>query len=315
LRPSTGRGDDGVAIILDVTVDGGMNRPVMGAAGRAGPAQNVPRHTFQIAFDATHDWRLVPPMSLHWRHLFGDAMGRWYKDAAGTWIGRDRANKATLFEVRRLDQLRGEFFYWPRAGNRGAVLYDGSGSWKPTDVAQPKTWVGFAVKGGGGAAVGAELCLAAMIALWGKNNSGCTFACKTGRLGLVAGFSGGIALVFATGFTSASEVNGYTSDGADFALAVGPKIAGAVNPQWARLAAVAKNFDHSAEMVEGLVKGAGRFGTLRGELPGIAKLISQSALIDYDEKNITVLDVPMCGVGTELGIYYGWSSVNVLSTW
>src|SRR5690606_17664431 len=194
-------------------------------------------------------------MTPYWRAMFGEAMGRWKKDMAGSWVCMDAKGKTTLLEIRRVDSLRGEVFFWPRAGNRGAVLYDGSGTWKPSDTPQAKTWVGIAVKGGAGAGVSGEACFGAVMELWGKNDGGCSFMTTTGRLGAVAGFSGGLALVYATGFASAKEFNGFASSGADFALAFGPKIAGAVSPAWAKVAKTAQGFDGSAELVEGIVKG------------------------------------------------------------
>jgi hypothetical protein len=303
-----------MAIVIDVTVNGGTNRPNLepGGAGRA----NVPWHTFQVAIEATGEWRLRPPLTNSWRYLFGCAMGKWYKDLAGTYVLKDVAKKRTVLEVRSVSSLKGPVFYWPRAGNRGATLYDGTGTWRPSAVVQPKTWVGFAVKGGGGAGVGAEVALAAVLKLWGGNSGGCSFATSTGRLGAVAGFSGGLAFVYATGFSQASEFQGFAADGLDFALACGPKIAGVVNPKWAKVSALATKFDDGLGLVEGIVKGSNpKYQDLRAELPGIAKTISQAALIDPEVKNITVLDVPLCGGGAEAGIYYGWSSTKLLSSW
>jgi hypothetical protein len=183
-------------------------------------------------------------------------------------------------------------------------------------VRQPKTWIGYAVKAGAGAGVGAEGALAGVLQMWGNKASGCTFAITTGRLGLIAGFSGGLALVFATGFAQASEFQDFTSSGADFALACGPKIGKMVNPKWSNIAALASQFDNGLATVEGIVKGSNpKFATLRSELPGLAKSVSQAALFDADDQNITVLDIPLCGGGTEAGVYYGWSRTSVLSSW
>lgn len=304
-----------MAILLEVTVNAGKGQAPGSGAPRGG-AQTVPRHTFRIAFDATGDWRLQAPMTPHWRSLFGEAMGKWKKDMAGTWICMDSKRQKTLLEIRRIDNLKGEVFFWPRAGNYGAVLYDGSGTWKPSDAPQAKTWVGVAVKGGAGAGVSGEAAFGAVMQLWGKNDGGCSFMTTTGRLGAVAGFSGGLALVYATGFPSAREFHGFASSGADFALAFGPKIAGAVSPAWAKVAKTAQGFDGGAELVEGIVKGGNpKYATLRSELPGIAKSISSAALIDPDEQNITIIDVPMAGAGAELGVFYGWSNTRLLSSW
>jgi hypothetical protein len=302
-----------MAIVIDVTVNGGRNRPTL-----AGGTEHtdVPTHTFQVGLDATKEWHLLPPITPYWRYLFGDAMGRWYQDTAGTYVLTDRQGRKTVMEIRSIDKLRGPVFFWPRAGNYGATLYDGSGRWAPTSVPQPKTWVGVAIKGGAGAAAGAEVAVSAVLRIWGDNAGGCSFATTTGRLGAVAGFAGGLAFVYATGFTKADEFQGFASDGADFALACGPKIGSLVKPEWAKMASLAGRFDNGIELVEGIVKGANpRYQTLRSELPGIAKSVSQAMLIDPDQKNITLLDVPLCGAGAEAGIYYGWSSTRLLSSW
>ena len=300
-----------MAIRLEISVNGGTGR----APGGQGAAR-VPPHRFVVAFDGSGHWNIEKPITPHWRALFGDAKGKWYKDISGTWVCTDSTKKHTLMEIRRIESLNGEVFFWPRAGNKGATLYDGKGRWKPSSAPQPKTWVGFAAKAGGGAGLGGEAAFCAVIPLWGNRSGGCSFATTTGRLGAVAGFSGGLALTFATGFASASEFGGFSSSGGDFALSFGPKIAGAVNPAWARMGKLVGKFDGSAELVEGIVKGVNpKYQGLRQELPGLAKSLSSAALIDPDEKNLTLIDVPLAGGGAELGIYYGWSRTRLLRQW
>src|SRR5690606_26690020 len=100
-----------LAILLEVTVNAGKGQAPGSGAPRG--VQTVPRHTFRIAFDATGDWRLQAPMTPHWRSLFGEAMGKWKKDVAGTWICMDSKRQKTLLEIRRIANLKGEVFFWP----------------------------------------------------------------------------------------------------------------------------------------------------------------------------------------------------------
>jgi hypothetical protein len=41
----------------------------------------------------------------------------------------------------------------------------------------------------------------------------------------------------------------------------------------------------------------------------------QTALVDTDYQNVTAIDVPLAGAGTEAGFYYAWSKYNLLTSW
>jgi hypothetical protein len=303
-----------MSIILDVDFDGGYHA-IMTAGG--GQPTQVPKHTFSIALDSTGEWRMVRPLSPYWRYLVPqEPRGRWRKDISGAFILMDVGNSVEIFRLMSSEACAGAFWCWQRAGNRGATMFDGSGSWKPTDQPLPKSWIGVMVKGSANVVVGADGGFAGVMQLWGDNTHGCTFFSKSGRLGAVAGFSGGLALVYATGFDRADQFNGFSSSQADFALAVGAKVSAFVNPNFARLLGSLGKFEGGVETVESLVKGVNpKYGKVRTELPGIAKALSQKCLIDSDAQSITVIDIPLAGGGAELGIYYGWSSTNLLSQW
>ncbi len=306
-----------MGILIDVFISGGAVRPKPGKnKSTKHTKQQLPPIKFTVSLDSTGDWYLQKPYPKHFRQITTEGRGKWYKDTAGSFVLRNIAEKKTIVVLRSVNRCRGPAFCWPRKGNRGAIMFDGQGNWSPTKQVHPKSWIGVMVKGGGGAGLSGEGGFAAVMSLSAGKRHGCSFFSATGRLGAVAGFSGGMALVYATGFRSPRDFNNFSSSGTDFALAVGTKLKGLASPKWAKMVSALDKFDGGAEMVEGVMKGANpKYQSLREELPGLAKSLSQGVLIDPDIKNITVIDVPMAGAGAELGIYYGWSTTKVLSSW
>lgn len=273
--------------------------------------ENMPSFKQVIGLDADGTWRLAKPMSPHHRFFTRDGRGSWYHDMAGTYVLRDLAGK-TIMELRGND--KGSAFYFPE--NRGfwkGTRYNGQGRWQPSASTMARTWVGLMIKGSVGAAVSGEVGVAGMLSLWPGSSHACLINSTCGRLGAIAGFSGGAALVIATGFSKPADFHGYTSAGLDWALSVGAKIKGVANPKWAKLARLVDGFNDQSVFAEAFMKGSNpKYQALRKELPGMAKTVFSSVMIDHDIKNILVIDVPAAGGGAEVGIYYGWSQTRLM---
>lgn len=201
----------------------------------------------------------------------------------------------------------------------GTGLNTPTGQWRPTDKPVPHSWCGIMVKGSANAVVGAELAAAALLSCT-KMTSGCTILSAGAQGGLVAGVSGGLAFVFATGFQTANDFNNYTADGIDWALSFGPKLESFVKGG-TKLCTALKGLDavlarlDSAARAEKLKTLFNTNPELGKEAYGIAKSVWSSSLIDSDLQSITVVDVPLASGGVQIGIYYCKSKFKLASSW
>lgn len=211
--------------------------------------------------------------------------------------------------------LGGGTAYGPK---RSATPLPDTGRWYPSDKPIPHTWFGLMFKGGGGLALGAEGQLAALMSGTDRRH-GCTIGALSGRLGPVGGGSAGLAAVFATGFTTPNDFSSYTANGLDWALSFGTKFSSFVKGA-GKLSTLASG---AAAMLARL-EGAARIKALEqtmlkpevgAEVYAIGKSLISGSLIDTDLQSITVVDIPMAGVGAEIGIYYAKTGYKCLSEW
>lgn len=211
--------------------------------------------------------------------------------------------------------LGGGTAYGPR---RSANQLPDTGRWYPSDKPIPHTWYGLMFKGGGGVVLGAEGQVAALLSAMDRRH-GCTIGALSGRLGPVGGASAGLAVVFATGFTTPSEFSSFSADGFDWALSFGAKFSSFVKGA-GKLSALAAG---GAAMLERL-EGAARIKALEqvmlkpemgAEIYGIGKSLISGSLIDTDQQVITVVDIPMVGGGAEIGLYYAKTGYKCMSEW
>ena len=207
-------------IRLKIVAPGGRDRPMLGWPG---PRMNVNEQVFEIDLSSDGTWVCRHPIPLHWRYVIPEwAGGTWQRDMISTLVLMDRSSSKVVFELRSSDRGSGDAFYWPRQGNRGAVLYDGTGKWGPSSASSEKCWVGLLVKGGGGLIAGGEGAIAYTLAM-DPPNSACLLGIGTARAGAVGGGGAGVALLIATGFNKVQDLDGFSFDGVDFALSFGPK--------------------------------------------------------------------------------------------
>jgi hypothetical protein len=246
------------------------------------------------------------------RALIGDASSGVYKEPLTDWIQLYSNAGGLLFELRGAEHAQGP----AKAGlANGRFLV--SGTWRASRMDPPGVWHGLMLKGGGGAIVGGEGSVCCLVK-GGNPSTGVELGTASGRLGVTVGGSAGFCFVIATGFANGSAFDGYTSDGGDWALSFGPKIksviaASRLPTALVRLAEMVQTLEEAAK-----VKALTRFvrdPENSREIYSVAKSVQASYLIDDEYQGIVALDIPLAGVGAEVGIYYQWSRCKVWLQW
>ena len=194
-----------------------------------------------------------------------------------------------------------------------------TGQWRPIDKPIPHTWFGLMFKAGGGLGPGAEGQAAVLISA--MNRPARLHDRRTGADGLPhrrrRGRPGGRV---ATGFTKADDFQQlHTADGLDWALSFGGKFGDYVKSA-GKLGPLLRGANGMLEALDG----AARLKALKDvalkpgvetEIYGVAKSLISSSLIDTDLQSITAVDIPLAGVGAEIGIYYAKTGYKCLSEW
>ena len=172
-------------INLILTSGPGTNRPNLSQPGQ--PRISLGPQTFKVSLYRDKTWNCRHPLPQTWRYFIPEfAGGRWHKDLAGSFILMDQKGRNVVFDIRKIEKGGGPVFHWPEAGNRGAVIYRGTGSWTPAPMPSQKVWGGLMIKAGGGVVVGAEGCLA-MIGSCDADQTGGLIRILTARAGASAG--------------------------------------------------------------------------------------------------------------------------------
>ncbi len=291
--------------------------------------QRVPAMKFTLELDTKslddsmigtrrYIWRLLHPIPPSIGLLLGDKpMGTWTQNSVGFYLYPQSNRSNLLMELRQVgnNDPNGPAFGLPQ--NNAYAL---RGIWSASAKPLPKTWIGVMGKGSAGLFLGAEGGVGALVALdlGGFGKHGVVFSVGTGRVITGGGFSGGLALVIATGFENARKFDNYSSDGADWALSIGENFKGlaasgklaSVTPVLKTLSAIQTSAD-KADAYRKIVCSKD-FGK---EIYGVMKGVMQTALVDTDYQNVTAIDVPLAGAGTEAGFYYAWSKYNLLTSW
>ena len=265
-------------------------------------------------------WRLLSPIPAHIRLLLGDSpMGSWTQNSTGFSLYAKADRSTVVMELRQvgIDSPNGPAFGIPKPGRSGGEAYHLRGTWSASAKPLPKTWVGIMGKGSAGLGLGAEGGVGAVAAL-GFGNHGACFSFGSGRVIAGGGFSGGLALIIATGFNSSRDFHNYSSEGADWALSIGENLKSiATSGRLAKLGPVLKALsavDKSVTKAEQYYK-AVYSSNFSKEIYGVMKGILQTSLIDTDAQNLTAIDIPLAGVGAEAGFYYSWSQYKLLKSW
>jgi len=237
-----------------------------------------------------------------------------YKESPGISIELFNPDGSRFVYLGLSGGMGGGTVYGPRTG----PALPRTGQWRPTDKPIPHTWFGLMFKAGGGLGLGAEGQAAVMISSMNRPH-GCTIGALSGRLGPSVGGSGGLAIAFATGFTHADDFSSYTADGLDWALSFGGKFGDYVKSA-GKLGTVLRGANGMLESLEGAarlkaLKDVALKPGVEAEIYGVAKSLISGSLIDTDLQSITVVDIPLAGVGAEIGIYYAKTGYKCLSEW
>ena len=260
-------------------------------------------------------WRVHKPIPTNIRALVGDSgIGTWTKSSVGFSLYKESNWKDVFMELRQKgnDNPNGPAFAVPRG-----TAYTWEGSWAASSVNLPKTWVGIMGKGSAGLGIGVEGGITALSSLDFANHGVC-LSFGAGRVIAGGGFSGGLALVIATGFETASSFDGWVGTGGDWALSIGENLKSIVScGRLAKLKPILKALSTIDETVGTLDKysKAVSSGEHSKEIYGVVKGALQGTWVDTDTKNLTAIDLPLASAGAEAGIYYSWSRYKLLKRW
>ena len=208
---------------------------------------------------------------------------------------------AALHQQRREFELQGE---WESA----APAID---AWKGS-------WGGLMLKGAASAGARVDAGVGALLNLADPAH-GIAFGTGGAGVGLTIGASGGLAIVLATGFPTASKFSGFTSSGRDWDLSFGPKISAFIKGS-SRLAQAGGILFKALDKLEALGQAKRLQKIMRSEeqgkeIFGLAKGVYQSYWIDDEAQSIIAVDIPLAGGGAQIGYHYAWSTTALLSQW
>jgi hypothetical protein len=157
---------------------------------------------------------------------------------------------------------------------------------------------------------GEEVCC--LVRSWDNPSNGAWFNILSGRLGLVGGFSGGVALVIVTGFPNVNHLDGHSVSGWDWTVSLGAKFSAFA--KFGKSGPLLLKMVQRINKVEDLVKTM-KAGDNGKELIGIGKAAYDNLGFDFEQPNITVIDIPLAGTGAEMGIYLYYGSCKLFSKW
>lgn len=296
-----------MGICIDVAVPRGDGRK----DNRTGRSVNVPAFTLSISLEPNGEWRLLAPISPNWSTVVPDGFGLWQGSLIDIFYIMDKS-KNVLLELRETERHGRLAFMWPKKGEgfMAGTIYEGEGKWRPSQNVQTHAWIGIVGKGSLGAGLSGEISGGGLKDLTTFSQT-VFFAQSSGRLGAVLGGSVGVGLLFATGFRSPRDFDGYTSSGWDYSVAVGTRLKGVLNPNLSKIARVLDGFDNKLAGIETFLKGANpKYQELRNELPNIAKTVKDAVLVDPDVRSMVCIDLPGTP-GAEIGVFYKWDRLDV----
>lgn len=298
-----------VGICIDIKIPQGASRK----DHKSGKTVSVPAFTLSVELDQNGNWRLLGPISPHWSTVVPEAFGTWKGSVIGIFYIMDK-KKNILMELRETEKQGRLAFMWPKKGKGflAGTIYEGKGTWKPAQNIAMHAWIGLIGKGSIGAGLSGEVAIAGMKDLQSFSRS-VLFTQSSGRLGAILGAAGGWGVIFATGFRSPRDFDGFCSSGWDYSVAVGTRLKGVLNPKLAGVAKMLEGFDSKLEGIEAFLKGTNpKYQKLRSELPNIAKSVKDSVLVDPDVRSMVCIDLPGLP-GAEFGVFYKWDHIKVRS--
>jgi hypothetical protein len=279
------------------------------------------RHKHVIALSAgklllklTEDkrWELIPPFHTEWEYYIPDFPGGTWTESSYqlTITGQDGQQ---CFDINKPNESDGIVYYGeaPQYGR-----YPFKSTWRHAAAPlrpgqQSGCWSGLALKGSAGVAIQGEE-VVCIVRSWDNASKGAWFNMLSSRLGVVGGFSGGVALVIVTGFPNINELHNHLVSGWDWTLSLGAKLSG--------LAKLGKTGPMLFQMVSKINKVEDLIKTIKAgenekEIIGIGKAAYDNFGFDFQEKNITVIDIPLGGTGAEGGIYIYVGTCKLFSSW
>ena len=294
---------------IEIELKPGITRKPMGTYN--GPQKVLGGGKLLLKVSDDGRWELIPPFHTEWRYYIPDyPAGRWEQSSFQlTIIGQ---NGEQCFAIRKVDQSDGPVFYGvaPKYG-----FFPFKSTWRraarPFKGQKTGCWSGLALKGSAGVVIeGEEVCC--LVRSWDNPNNGAWFNILSGRLGLVGGFSAGVALVIVTGFPNANHLDGHSVHGWDWTVSLGAKFSAFA--KLGRSGPLLLKMIERINKVEDLVK-AMKGGDRGKELIGIGKAAYDNFGFDFEQPNVTVIDIPLAGTGAELGVYLYYGSCKLFSTW
>ncbi len=297
------------ARFIDINLKAGYKRGGMGKKHKHVKVMSPGTMKFKLTDDKR--WELLPPFHPEWEHYIPDyPAGTWSESSFQlTLTGQDGQQ---CFAVRAPDKGEGIVFYGeaPQYG-----VFPFKSTWrraaKPLISGKSGCWSGLALKGSAGVAIQGEevVCL---VRSWDNPSKGAWFNVLSSRLGLVGGFTVGVALVIVTGFPNIDHLHNHSVSGWDWSVSLGAKLSG--------FAKFGKSGPMLLEMVKRINKVEDLIQTIKAgknekEIIGIGKAAYDNFGYDFEEQSVTVIDIPLAGTGAELGVYIYAGTCKLFSKW
>ena len=256
-------------------------------------------------------WELIPPFHTEWEYYIPDyPAGTWTESSFQLTINGQDGQQC--FAIRHID--KGEGTVWYGEAPKGGV-FPFKSTWRrsarPLPSGNSGCWSGLALKGSAGVAIQGEdvVCL---VRSWDNASKGAWFNILSSRLGLVGGFTAGVALVIVTGFPNINVLHDHSVSGWDWSLSLGAKLSGfaKLGKTGPMLVEMAQRINKVEDLVQAI-----KAGKNEKEIIGMGKAAYDNLGGDFEEPSVIVIDVPMGGVGAELGIYIYAGTCKLLSQW
>jgi hypothetical protein len=297
------------ARFIEIDLKAGYKRGGMGKKHKHVKVLSPAKMKLKINKDQT--WELVPPFHPEWEYYIPDyPTGTWTESSFQLTINGQDGQQC--FALRSPDKGAGIAFYGeaPKYG-----MFPFKSTWRRTarGLVSGKSgcWSGLALKGSAGVVIQGEevVCL---VRSWDNPGSGAWFNVLSSRLGLVGGFTAGVALVVVTGFPNINELHNHLVKDWDWSLSLGAKLSGfaKLGKTGPVLVEMAKRINRVEDLVQAI-----KAGKNEKEIIGMGKAAYDNFGGDFEEKSVIVIDIPLGGVGVEMGVYIYRGTCKLLSKW
>lgn len=297
------------ARFIEIDLKAGYKRGGMGRRHKHVKVLGAQKMKLKLTDD--NRWELVPPFPTEWEYYIPDyPAGKWSQNSFQlTIVGQDGQQ---CFALRSPESSDGIAYYGtaPQYG-----MFPFKSTWRraarPLIKGQSGCWSGLALKGSAGVAIQGEdvVCL---VRSWDNPSKGAWFNVLSSRLGLVGGFTAGVALVIVTGFPNINHLHDHSVSGWDWSVSLGAKLSGfaKLGKTGPMLVEMAKRINKIEDLVQAI-----KAGKNEKEIIGMGKAAYDNFGCDFTEQNITVIDVPLAGTGAELGVYIYAGTCKLFSKW